>query len=436
MSELALNTTLDTSELPGNAGLQDLRTQAAAIFSRTGLPSKRDEDWKYTDLSRLTAALGETWWVTDDTTNTALDIDCFDTVQALDAYRLFFADGIFQPQQSNLPSTIKILSLAEFLANDNNDCSHCLFQLDETAPLFNGVMAANTALASDGVCACIAENTKLDKPLYVVHAGNSTSHILNGLMLGKNAELTLIEHFVGTACKTAGLSTISTYLRLGENAALTHYRLQLESDKQFHIGRVEVKQARDSRYTLHAVELGANLSRADIVVNLAEPGAACELNGLFVASGRQHIDHHTRIDHNAPHCRSRENYRTVLDGRSHAVFNGKIVVAEGAIKTDSAQSNGNLLLSKNAGVDTKPELEIYNDDVKCAHGVTVGQLDENQLFYLKSRGLSTEEARQLLTFAFADEILTAMDIPAVRRFVEHKAFAKLPNLSDLEGLLG
>jgi len=427
------DSTLDSAHLPGNAGVQALRCLAADTFARLGVPSKRAEDWKYTDLSRLTAVLGESWWLARPQQIMTGDIDSIDD---LDAYRLVFVAGQFQPEQSNIPAGVQLLPLSDFLANDADDRGHCLFKLDENAPLFSGLLAANTAFASDGLCACIGDGVQLDKPLYVIHVGNSTAHVLNGLMLGRNAEATLIEHFVGTGSDQAGLSNIATYLRLGENADLKHYRLQLESDKQFHIGRVEVKQARDSRYTLHAVELGANLSRADIVVDLAEPGAACELHGLFVASGRQHIDHHTRIDHSAPHCRSRENYRTVLDGRAHAVFNGKIVVAEGAVKTDSAQSNGNLLLSKNAAIDTKPELEIYNDDVKCAHGVTVGQLDEDQLFYLKSRGLSEDEARQLLTFAFADEILTAMDISAVRRFIEHKAFAKLPNMSDLEGLLG
>lgn len=421
--------------LPGNAAVQALRSQAADIVARIGLPTKRAEDWKYTDLSRLTSTLGEAWWATSET-ETCMSDSPINSIDDLDAYRLLFVAGIFQPQQSHLPDGVQLLPLAELLDNDPNNSANCLFKLDESAPLFNAAMAANTALASDGLCACIGEGIKLDKPLYVIHVGNSSAHLLNGLILGRNAEVTLIEHFVGSDTDKAALSNIATYLRLAENAVLNHYRLQLESDKQFHIGRVEIKQARDSRYTLHAVELGASLSRADIVVDLAETGASCELNGLFVASGRQHIDHHTRIDHNAPHCRSRENYRTVLDGRSHAVFNGKIVVAEGAIKTDSAQSNGNLLLSKHAEIDTKPELEIYNDDVKCAHGVTVGQLDDNQLFYLKSRGLSEEEARLLLTFAFADEILIAMDIKAIRRFIEKEAFAKLPNMSDLEGMLG
>ncbi|MDQ6996730.1 MAG: Fe-S cluster assembly protein SufD [Mariprofundus sp.] len=424
------NVTLDIAALPGDAGVQALRRQAADAFARHGLPKRPNEDWKYTDISRLTAVLGESWWkpaLSDKATDIA-------DIEDLDAYRIVFVAGVFQPELSNMPDGIALLPLAELLADDPKESAHCLFKLDEAAPLFNGILAANTALARDGLCACIGDNVKLDKPLYVVHVGNNTAHVLNGLMLGKGAEATLIEHFVGSD-SDAALSNIATYIRLQENASLTHYRLQMEGAKQFHIGRVEVKQMRDSRYTLHAVELGGSMSRADIVVNLAESGASCALNGLFVASSRQHIDHHTRIDHHAPHCRSRENYRTVLDGRAHAVFNGKIVVAKGAIKTDSAQSNGNLLLSKNAEIDTKPELEIYNDDVKCAHGVTVGQLDETQLFYLKSRGLSEDGARQLLTFAFAAEILAAMDLKAIRHFIEKEAFAKLPNMTDLEGLL-
>ncbi|MDX8395154.1 MAG: SufD family Fe-S cluster assembly protein, partial [Mariprofundaceae bacterium] len=165
-------------------------------------------------------------------------------------------------------------------------------------------------------------------------------------------------------------------------------------------------------------------------------GAVCKLNGLFVLNGLQQVDHHTRVDHAAPHCTSVENYRTVLDGRSHGVFNGKVVVHEGAIRTDSSQSNANLLLSKKAEIDTKPELEIYNDDVKCAHGATVGQLDQAQLFYLRSRGLSESEAKEVLTFAFADEVLTAMNNNTVRQFVEREAFSKLPHSGDLDGLLG
>jgi len=429
------NAILDTTALPGAAGVQALRQQAANAFARKGLPARRDEDWKYTDISRLTAVLGETWWLPGKQNTDESNHADSSKIEGLDAYRIVFVAGVFQPEQSNIPDGVALQSLSAWLTDDADERAHCLFKLDESASLFNGFLAANAALASDGLCACIGENVKLDKPLHVVHIGNNTAHILNGVMLGHGAEATLIEHFTGSESSAAGLTNIATYVRLQDNAALTHYRLQMENAKQFHIARVDVKQGRDSRYTLHAVELGGSLSRADIVVNLAETGASCTLNGLFVASGRQHIDHHTRIDHNAPHCVSREQYRTVLDGRSRAVFNGKIVVAEGAVKTDSAQSNANLLLSKNAEIDTKPELEIYNDDVKCAHGVTVGQLDDNQLFYLKSRGLSETEARQLLTFAFAAETLAAMDIGSIRRFIEKEAFAKLPNMDALAGLV-
>ncbi len=427
MSDLVL----DTAALPGAATVQAMRRRAAELFARAGLPERSDEDWKYTDMSRLTAALGDQWWLPSTQTVEGLPDHAID---GLDAYRLVFAAGQFQPQHSTLPAGVRLQPLSALLDEQDNDKLSSLFALDEGAPLFSGLLAANAALAADGLCACIDDGVVLDKPLHMVHVGGGTAHLRSGIMLGRGAQATLIEHFAATG--DASLSNVATCIRLGDQAQLTHYRLQMDGTQQFHTGRVDVCQQRDSRYRLHAVELGAALSRADIVVDLAESGAACELNGLFVASGRQHIDHHTRIDHNAPHCKSRENYRTVLDGRAHGVFNGKIVVAEGAFKTDSAQHNANLLLSRHAEIDTKPELEIYNDDVKCAHGVTVGQLDQNQLFYLKSRGLSEDAARQMLIFAFADELLVGMDLPAVRRFVERKAFAKLPNMAELEGLLG
>ncbi|MDQ6966147.1 MAG: SufD family Fe-S cluster assembly protein, partial [Mariprofundaceae bacterium] len=165
-------------------------------------------------------------------------------------------------------------------------------------------------------------------------------------------------------------------------------------------------------------------------------GASCTLNGLYMPTGRQHCDHHTQIDHRAPHCISREHYRGVLDGRARGVFNGKVVVHKGASGTDSAQSNANLLLSDKAEIDAKPELVIHHDDVKAAHGCTVGQLDDKQLFYLKTRGMSEEEARQVLTFAFADTVLTTIGVPSLRRFIEKRAFSKLPLGIDAEDILG
>ena len=414
-----------------SAALQRIRETAWQAFEEQGLPTTRAEDWKYTDLSRITALLGEQWWQAESVG----DVDANDfAIAGLDAHLLVFVNGAFNADASDLPASVSITSLAELIQDDADSSSELLaFMPDE--PLASGLTAVNSALANDGACICVPDHIILDKPLRLLHVSSGgATHLRTGIQLGLHAKAEIIEQFAGNHAE-AGLTNSVTAIRMAEGSKLTHYRLQMEASKQCHNGRVEIKQQRDSAYTLHAVELGSMLSRVDVVSKLEAENAACELNGLFVAANRQHIDHHTRVEHNAPHCMSRELYRTVLDGRAHGVFNGKIVVAEGAVKTDSAQSNANLLLSSNAEIDTKPELEIYNDDVKCAHGATVGQLDKNQLFYLKSRGISEEEAKQMLTFAFADEALAKMENSAVRRFVEKAAFAKLPNLSDLEGML-
>jgi Fe-S cluster assembly protein SufD len=420
--------------------IHTIREQALSLFEREGLPSKRHEDWKYTDIARIQNLL-ETNVDADDAMQ--VDADALGIAE-LDAYRAVLVDGMLDDEHSNLPDDVNIVSLAAFLngLSEKNDAPeayamddiHRLFEVRGDEPLFNGVLALNAAKASDGVLLCVKDGVQLKKPLYIQHIATKTSHIRHGILLGKHAQAEIIEHYVG-ADDAAALTNVSSNVMLQDGAQLKHTRIQQEPAKQSHIARIEVKQGRDSSYQLHAVELGSILTRVDVVVSLAEQGASCDLNGLFVLGGRQHVDHHTRVDHQAPHCTSRENYRTVLDGRSHGVFNGKVVVHKGAIKTDSAQSNGNLLLSKHAEIDTKPELEIYNDDVKCAHGATVGQLDDKQLFYLRSRGVSEETAQELLTFAFADEVLASMGNQAVRTYVEKVAFAKLPHGEGLEGLL-
>ncbi|OIO67233.1 MAG: Fe-S cluster assembly protein SufD [Zetaproteobacteria bacterium CG_4_9_14_3_um_filter_49_83] len=417
--------------MPEAYSIEQLRAQAFSLFERLGLPGRKLEDWKYTDVSRLASTLGETWW---QATSEQPAFSAEGSIEDLDAYRMVFVSGVFVPAQSKLPDGVDVLPLADLLKRAQSDDSKALFKLDTDAPLMNGFVAVAVALAQDGLCACIADGVILDKPLYMIHVGHGRSHVLSGVMLGTGAEATLIEHFIGSTDEVAGLSNTVTYARLAANASLTHYRLQQEHAQQYHMGRVEVKQSRDSRYVLHAVELGSSLSRLDVLVKLAEENASCELNGLFVASGRQHIDHHTRVDHIAPRCVSRENYRTLLDGRSHGVFNGKVVVHKGAVKTDSSQSNANLLLSKKSEIDTKPELEIYNDDVKCAHGATIGQLDQAQLYYLTSRGVPEAIAKELLLVAFADSVLVGMKDKTVRRFIERAAFAKLPHTSGIEGL--
>lgn len=414
--------------------VEQTRQQALKLFEQTGLPTTRDEHWKYTDISRLEALLNHA----EPSESDVLDTSNLG-ITTLDAYRVVFMNGLWDEEASSLPKDVSILSLAALensVADSEEEAKQLakLFEVSGEEPLFNGLMALNAAQASDGAAVCIADNTVLDKPLYILHVSNQNNTIRHGLMIGKNAQAQVIEHYMGVDDNRA-LSNISTHVILRDGGQLEHTRLQQEGEKQAHIARIEVKQLRNSSYTLHAVEVGSLLTRVDVVIGLTEEGASCNLNGLFVLDGRQHVDHHTRVDHIAPHCTSNEIYRTVLDGRSHGVFNGKVVVHEGAIKTDSKQSNGNLLLSKHAEIDTKPELEIYNDDVKCAHGATVGQLDDKQMFYLRSRGISQETAQELLTFAFADEVLAAMSNQTVRKYIEKAAFAKLPHGQDLEELL-
>ena len=420
--------------LAGNAdaSVNEHRRRAAACFAATGLPTTRDENWKYTDISRMDALLGAR--IREAESPLPVDASAIDAaaIPGLDAYRIVFVDGHCYRDMSVLPEGVWITTLAELLESDPEQALKSL-GFDEQAPLFNGFVALNAAMAADGVCVCVGDGVSLNKPLHMLHVasrGGRVAHIRHGLMLGQASEAVIIEHFSGAPHAGedggAGLTSVVTNIHLHENARLTHYRLQQEAARQFHIGRVDVVQERDSRYVSHCVALGAALSRADIVVRLGGTGAFCDLNGLYLAGGRQHIDHHTHIDHAAPRGTSREYYRGVLDGRSRAVFNGKVVVCEGAEKTDAVQSNANLLLSGHAEIDTKPELEIYADDVKCAHGATVGQLDAEALFYLRSRGVGEETARDLLTYAFADEVIRRMDLDVIRRGLEKTILGQLP----------
>lgn len=416
--------------------LTTLRQQAWQAFEQSGLPTTRQEEWKYTSLARLGSTLGEAWWTAAGPASlTEAGIAAL-AIPELDVWRAVFANGRLIRAASNLPDGVSLTPLSELLARHAQQAALAL-QWQDDAPLFNGTLAANSALAEDGLCLYLADGVKPDKPIYMLHiaSGPGAAHLRHGLWLGKNSEAHVIEHYAG-ANDEPGLTHAVTRVHLGDGAQLCHDRLQDESLKHFHLGRLHVTQGRDSVLTSHAVSLGASLSRLDIAVELAATGASCTLNGLYMPTGRQHCDHHTQIDHSAPHCISREHYRGVLDGRAHGVFNGKVVVHKGASGTDSVQSNANLLLSDKAEVDAKPELVIHHDDVKAAHGCTVGQLDDKQLFYLKTRGMSDEEARQMLTFAFADTVLTGIRVPALRRFIERRAFSKLPLGIDAEAMLG
>jgi Fe-S cluster assembly protein SufD len=234
----------------------------------------------------------------------------------------------------------------------------------------------------------------------------------------------IIESYVGLN-NALYFTNVVTEIVAGDNAVVAHYKLQRESEEAFHISTVQVSLSHNSNFSSHSIDLGGALVRNDVNAVLDGQGIECVLDGLYMVAGRQHVDNHTRIDHVKPHCSSRELYKGVLGGRSRGVFNGKIYVHKDAQKTDAKQTNKNLLLSEDAVINTKPQLEIYADDVKCTHGTTIGQLDQEAIFYLRSRGIDLEAARGLLTYAFASEMIGRIKVEPVRAQLEHLLLARL-----------
>jgi len=302
----------------------------------------------------------------------------------------------------------------------------------------DAMTALNGALLTDGLRLTLADTAVLDKPLYLVFVvtGEGTAVASPRILIeaGAHARATVVEHYAGEA-QARRFTNVVTDIVQDEASRIEHYRLQQQPSRSFQVSRLHAALAARARLDCHSLDLGGGLVRHDTMVRLTDREAAVSLNGIYITGGDQHVDNHTRIDHEAPDTVSREDYRGVLRDRSRAVFNGKVMVHAGADGTDAAQSNRNLLLSDKAEVDTKPELEIYADDVKCSHGATVGQLDETALFYLRSRGIDTESARHLLIFAFLRELLARAEVPALARRMERMLVGGLPEFDELESLL-
>lgn len=418
--------------LPG-AGigwLTELRRESIERFAARGFPTTRDESWKYTSVAPIEsrefslAANGGNHVL-------ASDIAPFDFAGP-EATLLTFIDGRFAAPLSRLSADgVEVRSLADTLARTPDRLEPYLGTTGIESPF----AALNTAFMGDGAVILLPADTRLAQPVHLLFFASEesrVSHLRNVIIAAPGSEAAIVEHYVGSGGYfTNALTTIV----LEDNTGIEHCKLQQESAKGFHIAGVHVEQKRDSRFTSHSIALGAQLSRTEIATRLAEPGSECQLNGLYMAGGRSHVDHHTRIDHASPHGTSREFYRGILSDAARAVFVGSVLVRPDAQQTDAQQSNHNLLLSKNAEVDTKPQLEIYADDVKCAHGATVGQLDESAVFYLRSRGLSADVARSLLTYAFAHDIINRVQSPALRRHLAEIVLARLPQGELIRDLL-
>lgn len=389
------------------AVLQTVRLRAWHYFASRGFPTIHDENWKYTNLQQLEAR--EFHLMARDVTRTASAVST-----ASQDYQVVFVNGHYQAAQSLLPSQpgITIVALSELPADQ------LAAVLDTRANATCRFVALNTALSQDGVLIELAEQITVAKPIHLIfmwnaRADNLMAHPRVVIRAGRHSKLTVIEHYTATE-QAACLTNAVTTMALAEGAQLEHCRIQLEATASFHIGMVNAELAAQASLISHQFNLGAALGRCDVNATLAGAEASVAMNGLQFAGNQQHHDTHTLVEHSVPHTRSTEDYRGIADQRGRVVFNGKVRVHEQAVKTDAQQSSRNLLLGPRAEIDAKPELEIYNDDVKCAHGATIGQLDANALFYLRSRGLDEKQARGLLTQAFADVVISRVSLPAVR----------------------
>ncbi len=399
--------------------LNAVRQVALGSFAASGFPSPREEEWKYTNVTALEKKLFQPL---SPLVPKPVDAAWMETHKLVDCWSLVFVDGRFDPASSTLdglPENVLATGLSEVLQNHPGRVKNLLGTA--LARESHGFLAFNTAYFSDGAFIDIPASTVLAKPLQILHVSTHDESLANTrslVALGTNAEAKIIETFVGLA-GVSYLTAAVTEIRLGENAGLEHHKVQVESEKAYHFGGVYVSQENSSRFVQHNLSFGGLLARHEIHAELGK-GSECELNGLFLAKNRQHVDNHTLIHHAEPYGTSRETYRGVLADRARGVFQGRIVVHPKAQKTSAEMDNRNLLLSEDAEIDAKPQLEILADDVKCSHGVAVGQLDPESVFYLVSRGVDTETARNMLTFAFANEMIDKIGLESLHsRVQEH-----------------
>ena len=418
--------------------LQALRKQGMARFQALGFPTTKNEDWHFTSVAPISErtfplAVREVEAAPTDRRESSrrkadaagpaglkqADIDRFNFGEK-NWHTLVFVNGGFSEglsSRNELGNGIRVSSLADAIKSGTAGIERYAGKI--AAFEQHTFTALNTAFISDGTYIELGADAVVEQPIHLVFVseGESVSHPRNLIVAGRHSRATVIESYFSLR-DSSYLTNAVTEISLGEGAHLDHYKLQRESESAFHVGTVQVRQARDSQFHSFSFAVGGLLARTNIYTSLDGDASTCTLNGLYLTDGAQHIDNQTSIEHIAPNCPSHELYKGVLDGRSHGVFNGKVYVHPEAQKTDGKQSNNNLLLSPTARVDTKPQLEIFADDVKCTHGATVGRLDDASMFYLNSRGIGPETARMLLTYAFAADVLETIELEVLKKELE------------------
>jgi Fe-S cluster assembly protein SufD len=418
------------SEPQTPAWLLPLRKNGMARFAELGFPTIHDEDWRFTNVAPLAKLPFKPMSESADdaaAAKTTLEKSIF---AHLPGSRLVFVNGHFNAALSamtKLPDGVKVASLAAALTTDSAfiEKQLGLFALTDG----NSFAALNQAFFVDGGFVHIPAGQTVEEPIQLIFISTAkqsgdTIQPRNLIMVGANSKATVIESYLA-ADSAAYFTNAVTEIVAGDNAALEHVKLQDEALDAFHLATIAARLGRASNVSIHSFALGARLSRTNIRTNLAGEGLECILNGLYLTRGEQLADHHMIVEHAQPHCASHEYFNGILDDKSRGVFHGRIYVHPIAQKTDAKQTNKNLLLSDDATADTKPQLEIYADDVKCTHGATIGQLNDESIFYLRSRGLGKDTARQMLIHAFAGEIIARVKHEAVRERLDQVIWDRL-----------
>lgn len=411
----------------GPQWLRDVRRAAIDSFTGLGFPTTRNEEWKSTNLAGVTSIPFE---------QTSRDHDSIRAEELIRSLpcgrnRLVFVNGSYTPELSS-PSAGNLIigSLREALQQGRPLLEqHLSRYADYRAHPF---IALNTAFLGDGALVYVPARAIVEEPIHLVHITTAGSHPLvshsrNLIVLEERSQASLIETYIGAAAPVSEnpyFTNAVTEIVGADGAVLDHYKLQMESEGSFHIATVQMVQSRGCHIRSHSFSFGAALARTEVNTILSE-GSDCTLNGLYVVGGNQHVDTRTSIDHAQPHGTSHELYKGILDERSSAVFNGRIIVRKDAQKTDAKQTNKNLVLSEGSTINTKPELQIHADDVRCTHGATIGQLDNESLFYLRSRGIGREQAREILIAAFAREVVDGVHVESLRTYLEEMLAARL-----------
>ena len=395
-----------------------MRKTAMAKFAELGFPTTKHEEWRFTNITPIVRTRFTPATKSLARKVTSKDLGSF-TFAGLNFHQLVFLNGHYSSELSaigSLPKTVRVGSLADAV-NADGDLMYAhlgkYVRGDE-----NAFTALNTGFMQDGAFIFVPDGIALNEPVHLLFlsTGKDSSFIStprNLIVVGKNSQISIIESYVSFA-GVPYLTNAVTEMVIGESAVVEHDKFQDESLNAFHVGTTHFQQGAGSTVVSNSIALGGSVVRNNVTGVLGSEGVECTLNGLSIATGQQLVDNHTTIDHAFPNCTSHELYKAVLDGKSRGVFNGKIFVRKDAQKTDAKQTNKTLLLSDEATIDTKPQLEIFADDVKCTHGATVGQLDEEQIFYLRSRGLELEAARDLLTFAFASDVVNRIHVESLR----------------------